>query len=145
MFLNIFEFCVGPKQSASPRLFPRERNLQLWNLDESLNPKMCKQGVPSTPQHTDCHPCSILLYTSHIKEKGETAKPKGKKEKVGARFRVRTALGNQTARTHLRTNEAKRFPGWTPPTSGHSTRRLYTCVFSITGLLLATLENVAFD
>ena len=32
--------------------------LRWWNLDNSLNPQIFKKEVPSTPQHTESHPCA---------------------------------------------------------------------------------------
>ena len=48
LLLNLFEFCVDPKRSASPMCVPqRNRNLQCWDLDKSLNPK--KQSSKGSP------------------------------------------------------------------------------------------------
>ena len=52
------------------------------------------------------------------RETGKLGAQKGNMEKVGGPFWVRIPLGNQTARTHARTNETKRFPNWAhTPTS----------------------------
>ena len=56
--------------------------------------------------------------------KGRARKCMGGKGKVCGLFWYRTPLGNQTARTHVYTNETKRFPVW--PHSPTSDEFLYS-------------------
>ena len=43
----MFEFRVGPKQSAPPRFLPTKQITRWWNLGESLNLKKSSKGSPA--------------------------------------------------------------------------------------------------
>ena len=56
VFFDVLNFSWA--QNDPPKFFQKNGILRWWNLDKSLNPKEFKQGVPSTPQHTDSHACT---------------------------------------------------------------------------------------
>ena len=65
-FEIILNFAWVQNNRLLPGVFPKNRVLRWSNLDKSLNPKQIKQGVPSTPQHTDSHACSGNFVTNVI-------------------------------------------------------------------------------
>ena len=54
------------------------------------------------------HLCTIHLYITHIREKGNIEKAEGEREKLGKHFCDRVPLGNQAAHTHPRTHGTAR-------------------------------------
>ena len=46
IFMNTFEFCVGPNRSASLICFAKNGILQWWNLGKPLNLNIFSKGPP---------------------------------------------------------------------------------------------------
>jgi len=63
------------------------------------------------------HLLPLGLTWSHLvsQGKGKTSRSQKEKGRVQTHIFVRFPPYNQTTRTHARTNETKRFPGWTHP------------------------------
>ena len=74
---------MGPKQSVSPRAFQKQTDFYDGGiLRNHRNKKKSSKGVPSTPQHTDSHPCirlKIRPYFGNLGTTSTSARKYGKK------------------------------------------------------------------